>query len=227
MFKNRIGAGQRLAEKLEQELSEDERKNLIVLSIPRGGVVVGNEIAKHVGCPHDVIVTKKLRAPMQSELAIGAVGETSGSLYINKRLLEDLGISDEYLEKEVSDRQEEIRRREKLYRQSRKALDLKGKIVLIVDDGAATGATVVAAAREAWERQPKKVVIGLPVVAKDTLKKLEKEADAVVFLSAPEIFYAVGQFYQEFEQVSDEEVVEISDRTNRTNKTNRSYRINL
>jgi len=227
MFKDRSEAGRLLAKEIRNEFNGFNKlsvKDCVVLGIPRGGVVVAKEVADKIGCPLDVIVTKKLRAPMQSELAIGAVGETSGSLYINKRLNKELGIRNKYLEKEIGDRQREIKRREKLYRQGRKALDLEGKIVLIVDDGAATGATVIAAAREVWERQPKKVIIGLPVVAKDTLKKLEKEADAVVFLSAPEIFYAVGQFYREFEQTSDEKVIEI---LNTTNKTNRSYGTNL
>jgi len=208
MFKNRVEAGKLLGERLLREL-EAEKKELIVLSIPRGGAVIGSEVAGCLACPHDVIVTKKLRAPMQEELALGAIGETSGSLYVNKRLVDELGIANNYLKKEIVDRQREIKRREELYRQGREALHLQDRVVIIVDDGVATGATMIAAAREVWNRKPKKVIIGLPVIAKDTLGKLEKEVDAVIFIEAPEMFYAVGQFYEDFPQLEDEEVIEL------------------
>jgi len=123
-------------------------------------------------------------------------------------LVGQLGVSDEYIEEIKKLRNLEIKEREKKYRKSRKALNLAGKTVVIIDDGAATGATVIAAARETWHNQPKKVIIALPVLSKDSLKKLEKEADKVIFLKTPWPFFAVGQFYQEFKQTSDDEVIE-------------------
>lgn len=218
MFKNREEAGRILAEKLKEDMSGQagEPKALkklmdevVVLGIPRGGVVVAKEVAKILNCPLDVIVVKKIGAPGNPELAIGAVGETEGSVYLNKELIKDLRIGKDYIEEIKKFRNLEIKRREKLFRQGRPPLNLKNKIVIIVDDGAATGATIIAACREVWNNQPKKVVIALPVLSKDTLKKLEDEADEVIFLETPWPFFAVGQFYQEFRQVSDEEVINL------------------
>jgi len=207
VFQNREVAGKLLAEKLKEDI-KNLNNSLIVLGIPRGGVVVAEAVAKVLGCSLDVIVVKKLGAPGQSELAIGAVGETEGSKYIDEQLVQELGVSMEYLGKEIQEKKKEIKRREELFRQGKHALDLKGKTVIIVDDGAATGATVIAAAREVWNHEPKKVMVSLPVVAKDTLAKLEKEADEVIFLEAPRMFFSVGQFYQKFDQVSDQTVIE-------------------
>lgn len=209
IFTDRIQAGKLLAERLNQELTDVPSESMVVLSIPRGGVVVAREVADRLACEHDVIVTKKLRAPTQAELAIGAIGETEGSLYLDERLAHEVGAGKEYISQEIVDRQEEIKRREKIYRQAREKSLLKDKTVIIVDDGAATGATIIAAAREVWESNPHKVVIALPVCASETLGKLEKEADAVVALDIPGIFYAVGQFYQDFPQVNDEEVMSL------------------
>lgn len=218
MFKNREEAGRILAEKLKEDMSGQagEPKALkklmdevVVLGIPRGGVVVAKEVAKILNCPLDVIVVKKIGAPGNPELAIGAIGETEGSKYIDQRLIVNVGAEKEYLKSQILKLRAEIKRREKLFRQRRPPLNLKNKIVIIVDDGAATGATVIAACREVWNNQPKKVIIALPVLSKDTLKKLEDEADEVIFLETPWPFFAVGQFYQNFPQVSDETVVKI------------------
>jgi putative phosphoribosyl transferase len=208
MFKNRQEAGQKLAQKLLGEISQD-KNNLIVLGIPRGGVVVAGAVAQTLDCPMDVVMVRKLGAPGQSELAIGAMGETSGSLYLDEKLIADLRVQAKYIEEIKKLRHKEIKERERKYRQGKPALDLNGKTVIIVDDGVATGATMIAAAREVWNNEPGKVMIGLPVVAQDSLAKLEKEADQVVFLQAPEMFFSVGQFYQEFPQTSDEEVIRL------------------
>jgi putative phosphoribosyl transferase len=208
MFKNRIQAGRLLGEKIRKDLGEI-KEEMVVLGIPRGGVVVAKQVIKVLGCGLDVVVTKKIGAPGQPELAIGAVGETEGSKYLDERLVQELRLSADYLKEEIKRKKTEIKRREELYRQGKQALDLKNKIVIIVDDGAATGATIIAGAREVWNNNPRKVIIGLPVVAKDTLRKLEKEADQVIFLKTPTLFYAVGQFYEEFEQTNDEEVMEL------------------
>lgn len=209
MFEDREQAGSQLAGKLKAELGKITPEMVVVLSIPRGGVVVGVQVAQALGCRHDVIVTKKLRAPHEEELAIGAVGETKGSLYLDERLAADVRADKEYIEQEIENRQKEIKRREREYRQNNGAIDLKGKTVILVDDGAATGATMIAAAREVWNREPHKVVIALPVCALDTLPKLEEEADAVVVLDTPEMFYAVGQFFEEFPQIEDKEVIQL------------------
>jgi putative phosphoribosyl transferase len=208
MFKNRMQAGQLLAQKLVVEVAQ-KKNHFVVLGIPRGGVVVAKEVAKVLPCLLDVIVVKKISAPHQEELAIGAVGETEGSKYLDERLVQDLRVDEEYLGKEIEEKKKEIRRRESLFRQGKPALDLKDKTVIIVDDGAATGATVIAACREVWNQEAKGVIVALPVIARDTLKKLEKEADKVIFIEAPRMFFAVGQFYQEFSQVEDEEVIQL------------------
>jgi predicted phosphoribosyltransferase len=207
MFTDREQAGNQLAQKLKAELGTLTPKKVVVLSIPRGGVVVGAKVAQALGCQHDVIVTKKLRAPHEEELAIGAIGETRGSLYLDERLAADVRADKDYIEQEIGNRQKEIKRREREYRQQGGAVDLKGRTVILVDDGAATGATMIAAAREVWNREPHKVVIALPVVARDTLPKLEEEADAVVVIDTPDMFYAVGQFYEAFPQIEDEAVI--------------------
>ena len=208
MFKNRQEAGEKLAEKLFQSISKELFKDVVVLAVPRGGVVIGRPIAEKLDSSLDIIVTRKIGAPGTKELAIGAVGETSGSVYLNKRIVDELDISEEYLQKEMSEQKKEIIRREKLYRKDKPALSLEGKIVILVDDGAATGATLIAAAREVWNNNPKKVIIGLPVAPKDTVRKLEKEADEVEVFYTPSPFFSVGQFYEEFEQVNDEEVIQ-------------------
>ncbi|MFC1710954.1 phosphoribosyltransferase [Patescibacteria group bacterium] len=214
MFKSRKEAGKLLGKKiktnLQEELGESSFKNkLVVLGIPRGGVVIGKEVANILGCFLDVIVVKKLAAPGQQELAIGAIGETAGSNYIDKKIVKELNISKRYLTTEIAKKKEEIKNREKIFRANLKEVALQDKIVIIVDDGAATGATIIAAIREVWNSKPKKVIVGLPVLALDTLEKLENEADEVIFLEAPTNFFAVGQFYQEFAQVEDEKVINI------------------
>lgn len=209
MFKDRVQAGQLLAQKLIGEEKDLPAGQTVVLGIPRGGVVVAFQVAKFLGCLLDVIVVKKIAAPGQEELAIGAVGETESAEYLDEKLIAELQIDKEYLSEEIKRKKEEIKRRERLFRREKSALALKGKTVIIVDDGAATGATVIAACREVWQTEPKKVIVALPVLAKDTLKKLEPEADEVIFLKTPLMFFAVGQFYQDFPQVSDEEVIKI------------------
>jgi putative phosphoribosyl transferase len=209
MFKDRVDAGLQLAKQLKQELNESEINSFAVLSIPRGGVVLGQQIADTFNCPQDIIVTKKIPAPNQTELAVGAIGQTKGSLYLNERIVAELEISKSHIEKETLNCQKEIGRREKLYRSNKQEIKLQEKVVIIVDDGAATGATIISAAREVWNRNPKKVIIALPVCSLATLAKLEKEADMVVVLETPENFYAVGQFYEDFPQISDDEVINL------------------
>jgi len=205
MFQNRAQAGKKLASKL---LSYKATKNLIVLAIPRGGVVVGKILSQALDCPLEVIVTKKIGAPGNPELAIGAVGVV-GKPVIDEELAERVGADENYLKSKILNLKSEIKRREKIFRRDKLPLNLKDKTVILTDDGVATGATMMAAIEITRQQNPKKIIVAVPVIAKDTLEKIEKLADEVVFLDAPEMFFAVGQFYQDFSQITDEEVRKI------------------
>ena len=207
MLKDRQEAGRLLARKLDEEELITHPATSVVLGITRGGIVLARVIANHFDIELDVIIVKKLSAPGQPELAIGAIGETRGSRYIDQKIVDGLKISKDYLKQEINHKLAEIKRREKVYRQGKKAIPLKDKDVIITDDGTATGATMVAAAREVWNYEPRRVIIALPVAPQDTLGKLEEEADSVIILKTPEPFFAVGQFYQHFPQLNDKEVL--------------------
>jgi len=207
MFQNRKQAGQLLAQRLAQEELVVYPNKTIVLAIMRGGIVLACEVAKHFKTKLDIIIVKKLAAPGKEELAIGAIGESSGSQYLDKKIIKELKISDSYLKKEITNKLAEIKRRELKYRQGKKALFLENKDIVLVDDGTATGATMIAAAREVWNNNPHRVIIALPVAPLDTYESLEREADSVVVLKTPDPFFAVSQFYQEFEQLKDEDVL--------------------
>lgn len=205
IFNNRKEAGSLLAAKLENYKSV---KNLIVLGIPRGGVIVGKEIADFLGCPLDVIIAKKIGVPNAPELALGAVGLV-GEAVIDEELVKKLGIDEEYVKNQIPEIKKEVERREREYRAGKPLVDLKEKTVILTDDGVATGATISSALEIIRQQSPKKIVVVVPVIAKDSLGKVEKLADEVIYLEAPELFFAVGQFYRNFEQITDEEVVEI------------------
>jgi len=206
VFQNRIEAGRQLAAKLRAYRAT---KNLIVLAIPCGGVVVGRQLADFLGCPLDVIVTKKIPAPGSPELAIGAVGPASwrGEPVIDEELAAKVGADDQYLKFKIENLKFEVARREKEFRKGKPPLDLKEKIVILTDDGVATGATMAVAIEIVRQQEPKKIIVAVPVIARDSLEKIASLADEVVYLQAPELFFAVGQFYREFEQVSEEIVI--------------------
>lgn len=180
----------------------------IVLAIPRGGVVVGYEVAKSLNCPLDVIVPRKIGAPGQPELAIGAVSE-DGSVYLDEFLAGLVGASSEYVDKTVKAELAEVRRRVRVYRGGREKLDVAGKTVILVDDGLATGSTVLAAVRHLRKLGPREIIVAVPVAAGETIEKVRAEADAVYCRYTPRDFYAIGQFYERFEQLDDEEVVQL------------------
>lgn len=202
IFENRTEAGQLLATKL---VSLKGEKNLLVLAIPRGGVVVGKELTLNLNCLLDVIITKKIGAPGNPELAIGAVGAI-GEPIIDERLAAQVGADEKYIINQISKIKIEITRREKEFRQGRSLLNLKDKTVVLTDDGVATGATMLAAIDIVRQQNPKKIIVAVPVVAKDSLAKIENLADEVVYLEAPDQFFSVGQFYNNFEQITDKEV---------------------
>jgi putative phosphoribosyl transferase len=201
-FVDRVDAGKRLA----SELKNFSGKKGIVLSIPRGGVVVGYMIAKTLNLPLDIIIPRKIGAPENPELAIGAVAE-DGTAILDQNLIKYLGVSREYIKEETERQKQEIRRRLKLYRQDASYPDLKGLDVIVVDDGIATGSTMKAALASVKNRGASSITVAVPVGPPSTIVELEKMADRVVCLYTPEFFQAIGEFYRDFSQTSDEEVI--------------------
>jgi putative phosphoribosyl transferase len=208
-FTDRAEAGQRLAERLVEYADQDP----VVIGLPRGGVVVAYEVARSLRAPLDILVVRKLGAPYQPELGIGAVVDADNpqvSLYDD--LVRRLGVTREHIDREVQEQVEEIHRREREYRGTRPPLEIRGRTVVVVDDGIATGSSVRAALRALRARQPAKLVLAVPVAAPESLAMLEREADDVICLAAPSWFRAVGQFYRDFGQTTDGEVVDLLER---------------
>lgn len=203
MFTDREEAGRRLA----QALSRFQGQDVVVLGIPRGGVEVAAVVAESLGAPLDVVIPRKVGAPGNPELGLGAVAE--GVQVLDESLIRVLGVSERYLRNEIAAQEREIRRRSALYRQNRPAVPLQGRVVIVVDDGIATGGTAAAAARWARAQGATRVVLAAPVAPSEALRRLAGEADEVVVLETPEPFYAVGQWYLDFPQVPDERVVEL------------------
>lgn len=204
VFRDRADAGRQLARELERLRAEEP----IVLGLPRGGVPVAFEIARALGAPLDVIVVRKLGVPAQPELAMGAVGE-DGALVVNARVVRLAGVTDAQLVAAEAREREEVVRRARRFRGSRPALRLDDRAVIVVDDGIATGSTARAALEVAYEHGASRVVLAVPVGAPDSLEQLAKFADEVVCLQAPRGFFAVGQWYENFTQVTDEEVTRL------------------
>jgi putative phosphoribosyl transferase len=204
LFENRAEAGQKLAACLHDLRGKDP----IVLAVPRGGLVVGYEVARALEAPLDVYITRKLTAPGNEELALGAVA-SDGTVVLDPALMRQMGVSQRYLEGEMTRQRAEILRRLSLYRTSRRLPKLKGKTVVVVDDGVATGSTTLAALRALRKLQPGLLVLAVPVGPPDVVERLSKEADRVVCLETPEPFWAVGQFFTEWSQLSDQDVMDI------------------
>lgn len=202
-FKNREDAGIKLAAKL----SSLKTLELVVLAIPRGGVVVGGVVAKALNAKLDIVVPRKLRAPYNPELAIGAVMH-DGTYYLNNDIVAALNVSKNYIKREIEAQKLEIERRLQLFRKTRD-YDLRDKNIVLVDDGIATGATVLAVINWLKNQRPKKIVVAVPVLPAETLELLKKEVDEVIYILAPYEFEAVGEFYEDFSQVEDEEVIKI------------------
>lgn len=204
IFADRVEAGRKLA----SELADYARRGTIVLAIPRGGVVIGYEIASKLRIFMDIIIPRKIGAPNNPELAIGAMTE-NGTIILDNKLVEYLKVSQTYIKEESEKQRLEIDRRLRLYRGETPYPNLENRDVIIVDDGIATGSTMRAALASVRKRGAKFVVIAVPVGPPSTIKNLKKEADRVVCLYTPEPFYAIGQFYKNFTQVSDEEVIRL------------------
>lgn len=204
IFDDREHAGALLAEKLESFRNEDA----VILALPRGGLPVAQPIADRLGLPLDVIVAKKLGAPGNEEFAIGAV-TAHGARILNEDALRYVMLPPGYLPQVTDDQQLKAKEREQLLRGDRPPLDLRGKVAILVDDGIATGMTMRAAIMDARERGASRVVVAAPVIAPDTFDALRQEADEVVAVTVPALFMAVGQFYDRFDQVSEDEALTI------------------
>jgi putative phosphoribosyl transferase len=203
-FEDRAEAGLLLA----NELLEYKDKRTAVVGIPRGGVVVAGIISNKLNAELDVMVAHKIGAPMNPELAIGAVSE-DGKCFLHKAIVSRFGIRQSYIDEEAQRQTKEIRRRIEDYRKVLPKLELEGRVVIVVDDGVATGATMEASLAITRREKPEKLIAALPVGAADTLKKLSGYCDELICLRAPLFFGSVGQFYFDFGQTSDEEVLDV------------------
>ena len=204
LFKDRVDAGKQLAKRL---LAYKE-KSAIVLAIPRGGVIVGNEIAKSLGSGLDIIVPRKIGSPDDPEFAIGAVAP-DGSTSLNEDVASSYNISETYIRNKVKEEIQEIKRRMEAYRGKKLLPKLKNKIVILVDDGVATGNTMIASVKFVKKQQPTQVIVAVPVAPSDFVNKVSGMVDEVISLKPLEPYYAISMHYLSFEQTNDEEVIEI------------------
>lgn len=205
---------------LGKSLAGYETYHPLILGIPRGGVVVADTIAQELKTDLDIVLTRKLGAPGNPELAIGAVSE-NGRIHLQHEIAEKVGADEDYIEQEADRQLAEIQARRQRYRRVRPKAPLEGRTVILVDDGVATGATMQASLWAARAEAPKEIVIAVPVGAQDAIERLEHEADDVVCPYVPPYFYAIGQFYADFGQVDDQEVVEILRRYSRQSEDGR------
>ena len=203
-FRDRQEAGLILANKL----SNYANQNVIVLGLPRGGVPVAYEVAKALEAPLDVYVVRKLGVPGHEELAMGAIA-TGDVRVLNKPVIDALLISEDAIEAETRKEQEELIRREFLYRGDRPPLDVSNRTVILVDDGIATGSTIKAAIAALKKQKASRIVVAVPVAPASTIEELKRDVDEVICVSTPEFFYAISLWYDEFPQTSDEQVREL------------------
>jgi putative phosphoribosyl transferase len=184
------------------------RGKIVVLAIPRGGVVIGKIISRVLNCPLDVLITRKIGAPGNPELAVGAVGPL-GIRIVNWELAKKVGADQNYLKAQIENLKKEIKEREEKFRKGKPELKIAGKNVILTDDGIATGATIEAAIAWLKSQKVKRIILAVPVAPSGVIEKLKPLVDELIVLEEPEFFAAVGQFYREFEQVKDEEVAKI------------------
>ena len=219
--KDRESAGNILGETLKKIVKKEDRNNTFVLGIPRGGIIIAEVIARKLACELDIFIVKRLRSPYNEELAIGAVTE-DGTTFLNELIIEELKISQEFIEGEISHQLQEIKRLTQLYNHKNKsslernAIDFKNKTIVIVDDGAATGSTIIATIRSVRKNMnPKRLIIAVPVSPKATINRLNnEEIDQIEVITSPQNrnFVSIEQYYQNFDQVTDKQVIEIIQR---------------
>ena len=207
-FRDREDAGQQLAGRLHRYRDE----NPVVLALPRGGVPVAAEISRELEAPLDVIIARKLGAPGQPELAIGAVAP-GGVRLVNERLVRWLGIPEAWIEQAAEKELAEVQSRIQRFRKGRPAPEIRDKTAILVDDGIATGMTAMAAIRAVREREPRRIVLAVPVCARETAGRLSREVDDVVCPQVPDDLWAIGLWYRDFHQVPDQEVVDLLEDT--------------
>jgi len=208
LYQDRTEAGRILATKLTAYAN---RKDVLVLALPRGGVPVAFEVAKELHAPLDVFVVRKLGVPGHEELAMGAIA-SGGVRVLNDSLVRDLRLPSRLIEIVAAKEQQELARREVLYREGRPPIPLSGRTAVLVDDGLATGATMLAAARSLRQQKPRRIVVAVPVAAPDACEEFQAHVDEVICAFTPEPFHAVGIWYEDFSQTSDTEVRELLER---------------
>lgn len=205
IFKNRQDAGKQLA-KLLSDYADDS--NSIVLGMPRGGVVVAAEIAKAFHLPLDVMIARKIGAPGQSEFAIGAIAP-GGIVMLDETYIQMYGLSESAIQNMIADEKEELERRIHVYCGDKGLPNLNGKTVILVDDGIATGRTALAAVRAVRAMKPSQIILAAGVCAADSAEKLKPEVDKLICIACPHDFYAVGAWYENFDQTTDDEVIQL------------------
>lgn len=202
IFKDRKDAGVKLAQKLKSYCDEDT----VILGMPRGGVIVAAEIARILKLPMNIVVSRKIGAPNQPEYAIGAVA-SNDVVVLNEDVVASFGLTNEDLKRRIEKEKKELNRRINVYRGSREFPNINGRTVVVVDDGIATGLTAKATVRAIKKMKPKKIILAAAVCAHDSYLKLKEEVDEVVCVEIPADFYAVGMWYEDFSQTTDEEVI--------------------
>src|SRR5213593_4548890 len=207
-FRERYDAGRQLAARLRSYAGRDD---VVVLALPRGGVPVAYEVARALQAPLDVFLVRKLGAPGYEELAMGAIA-TGGVRVFNDEVIQHLGVPEAWIEATIAEQEEELQRREKLYRGDRPPIEIENRNVILVDDGLATGASMRAAVRALRQRHPASIIVAVPIGSRDTCDQFRAEVDEVICGRMPEPFHAVGAWYLDFTQTSDEEVRELLDR---------------
>ncbi|MBU1202801.1 phosphoribosyltransferase [Patescibacteria group bacterium] len=203
-FRDRQDAGQKLAEKLAKFKN---KKDTIIIGLPRGGIIVAGQVAKTLNLPLDIVIPRKISAPQNPEFAIGAISEDGYSVFDQDIIIQE-GINKKYLEEEITKEKKEAQRRLKLYRGHRTPLDLKYKTAIIIDDGIATGSTMQAAILSVKNKKAKHIILAVPVLPKESLEKFQTLSEELFYVHLPHLFMAIGNFYADFRQITDQEVIE-------------------